>query len=384
MFLLGLVTSVHCVAMCGGLVVTCAVKGTQDGPWYRRLTPHLAYQSTKILSYATVALVLGGVIGLVGRGADFGGFRAWLPVAAGTYMVLLGLGMTGRFGALKRLTPRPPKFLVGMLSRGRRKANADAASGSTTLATPIAFGAMTGLMPCAPLIAAQVAAAATGSALTAAAAMIGFGLGTAPLMLAFGFASSMISKAFQARMQIVGAIAVVIFGLIILDQGLMLVGSPVTFQSIKTAVLGAPAPPPGRYAVGADGVAEVSLAIRDTKYVPDQVVVPAGRSVRLIVDRQEDVACSDQIAVPAVHVLDDLKPNAVTEVSLPAMKPGRYTLTCGMGMMSGTIVAASGVPRAAAGSGPPVPILALVLFAGVAAAAGAWGVRTRRTGTRAG
>ena len=41
MLTLGLVTSIHCVSMCGPMVVTYAVKGEEGGPWHRKLTPNL-------------------------------------------------------------------------------------------------------------------------------------------------------------------------------------------------------------------------------------------------------------------------------------------------------------------------------------------------------
>src|SRR5450759_3527869 len=63
---LGLVTSLHCVFMCGGLVLTYAVKGGVEGSWPRRLIPHLVYQGAKIASYAAVAIVLGALVALVG------------------------------------------------------------------------------------------------------------------------------------------------------------------------------------------------------------------------------------------------------------------------------------------------------------------------------
>lgn len=334
----GLLTSVHCVFMCGGLVLMYAVKGTDEGSWPRRLVPHLAYQGAKIVSYASVALVLGGVVALIGRALDVTTLRNWLQVAAGIYMILLGLGMTGRFPALARLAPRPPKRLADALSRRRRKAVADAAAGHASLATPIAFGMLTGLMPCAPLIAAQASAVSTGSPAQAALAMVGFGLGTTPLMLGFGLASSWLSKRSQARLQLVAATAVVIFGLVILNRGLMLVGSPVTFDSVRTAMVGGPAPSGGAQpSTAADGVVEVPLTIRNVRFVPETVEIPAGTPVRLLVDRQEDVGCSDQLAIPELGVLVDLAPNSVTAVDLPASKAGSYTLTCGMGMMSGTL-----------------------------------------------
>ena len=366
LFAVGLVTSIHCVFMCGGLVLTYAVKGTEEGPWYRRLVPHLAYQGSKVLSYAAVALILGGIVAALGRAVDITPFRNWLMVVAGTYMLLLGVSMTGKVKALRYLTPRPPKFLVKALSTERRKATTDAVEGHASLATPIIFGLLTGLMPCAPLIAAQASAVASGSPLLGAWGMVGFGLGTMPLMLVFGFASSLLSRQFQAKLQVVAAVAVMIFGLVIFNRGLLLVGSPVTFDSVRTAIVGTSvAPAQTQFKRGPDGVIEVPLAIIDTAYVPSTVVVPGNTPVRLVVDRKEDLACSDQIVITAANVTADLAPNAITSVDLPAMSPGTYRITCGMGMMSGDLVVGAAVAGASSGMPWVLPaVLAALLAAG--------------------
>lgn len=336
---LGLVTSLHCVAMCGGLVLACAVKGSPGRSWSNRLAPQLVYQAAKIASYAAVALVLSGLVALAGRAIDIQRFRDWLMVVAGIYMVLLGVGMAGWSQALARLTPRPPAFLVAALRRVRNRAGCGADAGRLTLATPIALGALTGLMPCAPLIAAQAAAASSGSALAAVTGMVGFGLGTAPLMLVFGAGSTLLSRALRDRLQIVAALAVVIFGVLVLDRGLVLVGSPLSLRSFPALVAGDQASSSVRgFRMGADGIVEVPITIRDTTYVPSTVVVPAGREVRLVVDRQEDVPCSDQLSIAAAgHLLVDLRPDGVTRVELPPMRVGTYPMTCGMGMMSGSL-----------------------------------------------
>jgi len=355
LFAVGLVTSIHCIFMCGGLVLTYAVKGTEDGPWYRRLVPHLAYQGSKILSYAIVALALGGLVALLGRAVDITPFRNWLMVVAGIYMVLLGIGMTGKVKFLRYLTPRPPKFLVKALSTERKKASTDAAEGHTSLATPISFGLLTGLMPCAPLIAAQASAMASGSPLLGAWGMVGFGLGTMPLMLVFGFASSLLSRQFQAKLQVVAAVAVMIFGIVILNRGLMVVGSPVTFDSVRTAVVGTsvtPTPASTQFKTAADGVVEIPITIENVKFVPQTVSIPADKAVRLIVDRKEANACSAQLALPQLGVLVNLADNAITTVDIPATKAGTYTLTCGMGMMSGSLLV-GGSPAGGGGGGSP-------------------------------
>ncbi len=339
---LGLVTSVHCVFMCGAIVVTYAVKDGVDGPLMDRLKPHAAYQAAKILSYVTVGLVLGAI----GAAFDLAGIRGWVMLFAGLFMVVLGINMTGRFPLLRRLTLKPPKALTDAIAKNRRKAMSEAKAGGVRIATPITFGLLTGLMPCAPLQAAQLSAAGTGSAIAGATAMLGFGLGTAPLMIVMGVGSGYLGSTFKKRMTLAAAVVVIALGLVVFDRGSMLVGSPITFQSAKQVVLGAPEAGPLDFKVAEDGVAEVSLLIENTRFVPQVLQVPADRPVRLLVERREDNACSDQIAVPQMGVLEDLKPFDTTVVDLPATPQGSYTLTCGMGMMSGRIIAgeaASGI-----------------------------------------
>lgn len=352
MLVLGLVTSLHCVSMCGPMVITYALKGTEEGSLAEKVVPNLAYQSAKIFSYVLVGLGLGALGVLI----DLGALRPYVMVLAGAFMIVLGLGMTGKFPWAARLTPRPPKFLLAAMNRVRVRANAQAAADQRSLSTPVLFGLLTGLMPCAPLIAAQLQAIAAGDALMGALGMMAFGLGTAPLMLGFGVASSLLPAKLKQRAMIVLAVVVLLFGLTYMNRGAMLLGSPVTFQSITQSVLQGPAQgPEGSFTTGPDGVAEVQLTIANVRFDPASVVIPDGQPVRLIVDRQEANACSDQLAIPQMNILVDLEPNATTVVELPAVAAGRYTLTCGMGMMAGSIVA--GVPGASSGVSPPLMIL---------------------------
>ena len=350
MLALGLVTSVHCISMCGPMVVTYALKGSEDASPAGRIAPNLAYQGAKIVSYMLVGLLLG----TVGSALDLDAIRPYVLVLAGAFMVVLALGMTGRFPWAARLTPRPPRVLVRALSATRRRASDDAAEGRSSLATPVTFGLLTGLMPCAPLMAAQLSAAASGSPVRGALAMLAFGLGTAPLMLGFGTASSLVPRRLRERAMVALAVVVLVFGVTYLNRGAMLLGSPVTLQAARAAVLGGSGPAPAGYTIADDGAAEVRLTIAGVRFSPDVVDVPADTPVRLIVDRQESNPCSDQLAVPQLGVLADLAPNQTTVVDLPPAPAGRYTLTCGMGMMAGAIRSGSGGTASdAAQSDPP-------------------------------
>lgn len=368
MLVLGLVTSLHCVSMCGPMVITYALKGTEEGSLAEKVVPNLAYQFAKIFSYVLVGLALGALGGLI----DLAALRPYVMVLAGAFMIVLALGMTGKFPWAARLTPRPPKFLLAAMNKVRVRANTQAAADQSSLSTPVLFGLLTGLMPCAPLIAAQLQAIAAGDALTGALGMMAFGLGTAPLMLGFGMASSLLPAKLKQRAMIVLAVVVLAFGFTYLNRGAMLLGSPVTFQSVTQSILQGPAQGPvGGFTAGPDGVVEVPLTIANVRFEPSSVVIPDGQPVRLIVDRREANACSDQLAIPQMNILVDLEPNATTVVDLPAVAAGTYTLTCGMGMMAGSIVA--GVPAAASGVSP----LLLVLFVVAAIAFGFVAYRQR-------
>ncbi len=362
-FTLGLVTSLHCVSMCGPMVVTYALKGTEDGTVAQRIVPNVAYQAAKILSYMLVGLLLG----TIGSAFSLDAIRPYVMVAAGLFMIILALGMTGRVPWAQKLTPRPPKFLLKAFTAVRRKAVTDAEADRSSLATPITFGLLTGLMPCAPLMAAQLNAAASGSAVSGALSMLAFGLGTAPLMLAFGTASSLIPKRLKERVMVALAIVVLVFGITYLNRGAMLLGSPVTLQAAKTAVLGGEtAAPVGDYAVGADGVVEVPITIVNTQFQPQVVDIPADTPVRLVVDRQESNSCSAQLALPQLGVLVDLAPFATTTIDLLPTEAGSYTLTCGMGMMSGQLRVGAG--SGATGGGDTAGILLVIAVAGIVGA----------------
>lgn len=348
MLALGLVTSLHCISMCGPMVVTYALKGTEDGSLAERLIPNVAYQAAKIVSYVVVGVALGAL----GSAFNLDGVRPYIMLVAGAFMIVLGLGMTGRFPWAARLTPRPPKFLMNAILRTRRKASADAEKGVSSLGTPITFGLLTGLMPCAPLMGAQLAAAGTGSPLLGGVAMLAFGLGTTPLMLAFGTASGMIPRQWKDRMMVVLAIVVIVLGGVYVNRGLMRLGSPVTFQTAKSAVLGTPtSSAPQQFTRGADGVAEIPLTIENVRFNPDNLNIPADEPVRLVVTRNEANACSDQLSIPQLGInAVDLKANGVTTIDLPATKAGTYTLTCGMGMMAGQVSVGAPAARTAGGT----------------------------------
>lgn len=322
------------------MIVTYAVKSVRDDSWFASVVPNLAYQAARTLSYVLV----GAVLGMIGSAFDLTGIRPWILVLAGAFMIVLGLGMTGKVRWAARLSPRPPKALINALTNLRRRAVAEENSGESSLATPLAFGLLTGLLPCAPLQGAQVAAAASGSALAGAVGMLAFSLGTLPLLLVFGTTAGRIPLAWRHRLNVVLAVVVIFFGLGFIDRAALLLGSPITFESVSMAVADSAYERVSGFKTGSDGVVEVSFEILHDKYVPQTVFIPAGRPVRLLVKRQVgDCAhggmCAEELVIGSLGINAALAPKTVTAVKVPGVRAGTYMMSSPCGMITGRLVA---------------------------------------------
>ena len=368
MFLIGIATSVHCISMCGPMVVTYAVKTDGQSRWTSRVTANVVYQAAKLASYVLVGLVLGAV----GTAFNLNGVRPWVMLAAGVFMVILGLGMTGKAPWAVRITPRPPRALINTVSRMRRRATAEAASGDSSLATPASFGLLTGLMPCAPLMAAELTAASSGSVLGGGFIMLAFGLGTVPLLFAFGTASSLVPGRWKKRLTFALAFVVIAMGLVFLNRTAMILDFPINAKTVQAAVLGTGAPVPSdsesSYTTAADGVVEVRLSAADAQFTPANLQIPAGRPVRLIVDRPDANPCSEQLLIPGLDISKDLIANGTTTIDLPASDTGSFNITCGMGMMASRLIVGAG----GGGGGGSIPALAWLAIGMVALLIAIW------------
>ena len=143
LFVIGLITSVHCIAMCGGINLSQTLQkdtSTEISKVMFRNT--LEYNIGRVVSYT----VIGGVLGAVGALAGIGGslqtstfFQGILKLFAGIIMVVMGVNMLGIFPGLRRLTVHIPNFNKKTKQKSERKPR-----------TPFFIGLCNGLMPCGP------------------------------------------------------------------------------------------------------------------------------------------------------------------------------------------------------------------------------------------
>ncbi len=212
MFVAGLLTSFHCVAMCGSLVVTYAVKDAEHGgKGWRVITPHAAYQAAKLVSYAFVGLLLG----YIGSLLDIGALRGFITAGAGLFMGLLAMQMLDVHPFFRYFSIRMPRRIQRWMF-GRKDRSVTVAG--TDLGTPVFLGSLAGFMPCGPLQAAQLFAIGLGDPIKGSLAMLMFGLGTMPLMLGFGAVASSLGRVFRERIMKVGAVVILLLGIVMLKR----------------------------------------------------------------------------------------------------------------------------------------------------------------------
>lgn len=216
LFVIGLFTSVHCIAMCGGInlsqCIPQAVRGEtgERGRWGLFL-PALAYNMGRVCSYTAVGLALGLAGFFAGSGAGLESsvrLQGMVKILAGLFMVVMGISMLGLFPWLRRFTLRMPKFLAP--TPGNHRANT---------ARPFVVGLLNGFMPCGPLQSMWIVALATGNPLAGGLSMFLFSLGTVPLMLGLGSIVSALGRKFAHAVMTAGATLVVVLGLAMLSQG---------------------------------------------------------------------------------------------------------------------------------------------------------------------
>lgn len=216
LFVIGLITSVHCIAMCGGInlsqcIPQVAQGESNDTSKLATFRPALAYNMGRVLSYTAVGFVLGLVGFLIGGGTEVGLsilLQGILKIIAGLFMVIMGINMLGLFPWLRKFTILMPKFLARKVGNQKAKAT-----------RPFIVGILNGFMPCGPLQSMWIVALATGNPFVGALSMFLFSLGTVPLMLGFGSIVSALGKKFTDKVMTVGAVLVVVLGLAMLSQG---------------------------------------------------------------------------------------------------------------------------------------------------------------------
>lgn len=209
-FAVGLLSALHCVGMCGGIVGALSFSLPADlRARPRRLIAFLlAYNLGRISSYAAA----GALFGWLGAVLVADGTRVWLSnglrVGAAIAMVGIGLyvgGWLSRLAFVERLGAPLWRILEPL---GRRLLPV------RTLPRAALFGAVWGWLPCGLVYAMLIGSPAQGGAAEGALYMGLFGAGTLPVLLAAGLLAGRLYRLGQdRRFQATAGVALILIGL---------------------------------------------------------------------------------------------------------------------------------------------------------------------------
>ena len=309
LFMVGLLTSLHCVAMCGGINLAQSAASAQAG---RRVSAsNIQYNLGRLVSYT----ILGGIVGAVGSVFRLSSIaQAAFQLIAAIFMVLMALNLLDIEG-LRGVVPTLP---VGLRTKLMGKGSCSS----------LFIGLINGLMPCGPLQAMQLYALSTGSWHMGALSMFCFCLGTVPLMLGFGLVSGRLNKRFARPMRVASGVLVLLMGMAMLSNGLNLAG-------IRLRLSGSAA---SDVAV-ADANIQIDESELDWRGYPD-ITVEAGVPVRwnIHAEAEKITGCNNEMVIPALNLRVHLS-EGDNIVEFTVDEPGVIPYTCWMGMLRGTITA---------------------------------------------
>lgn len=201
---LGLITGLHCIGMCGPLVL--ALPGKNQSV-LQRWTNRLNYHLGRSLVYA----LLGGLAGVIGHGIGLFTWQRSIAIVGGSMMVL--------FAVIPKLTHgwSMPEPLRKPIDNGRSKLFRNLNQGN--LFSWVGLGAINGLLPCGPLYIALAGALAVGTWEGGALFMFLFGMGTMVALFTLHFIRDRVQP-FTKRLAPILTWATALIGILLVLRGL--------------------------------------------------------------------------------------------------------------------------------------------------------------------
>lgn len=206
--LLGLAGSLHCVGMCGPLML--AIPMPRAARW-QAAAQVLVYQLGRIGTYG----VLGLLFGLLGKGIAIAGFQQALSVLAGGLLLAAAvfaveweraaLALPG----IRGLTRWVQRRIGGLLQRHPKGA-------------AFGVGLLNGLLPCGLVYAAIAGAISMTSGWGGSAFMLLFGLGTLPLLFVLMVSGQRLGGVWRSRLRLIQPALLAVAGMLLLFRGLHL------------------------------------------------------------------------------------------------------------------------------------------------------------------
>ncbi len=391
-FLTGLTTGgLSCLAIQGGLLASSlahqieqdmsAATESQSAFKPRIAQPIALFLLAKLLAYTIFGFLLGALGSLLQLTPLS---RAILQIVIGVFMIGNALRMVNVHPIFRYFSIEPPQAVTRAMRR--------IAKNGADVLTPLTLGVMTVFIPCGVTQAMMAVALGSGSPAFGATILFSFVLGTTPVFFALAYFTTKLGARLEKTFMRVVAVVLLVLGLVSIEAGLNLAGSPYSFTNLSRSVLPraaatwmarsafaqtnplqqaspadsgfgmapgyraapspgaatqAPAvvvPPPADVVAaptlpGAPAVVEtITLNANNDGYAPETLKAPAGKALLLNVVTNNTLSCSRAFVIPALNVEVILPQTGTTPIDIPAQKAGTLMrFSCSMGMYTGQI-----------------------------------------------
>lgn len=218
--LLGLISSLHCIGMCGPIAMMLPVSRKNPA---EKVIQILIYHLGRLTAYASLGLIFG----LLGRGFYMAGIQQQLSIAVGILMIVIVVVPEREF--MKYNFSKPIYRLLSKIKSNlgnqfKRK-------------SPDAFftiGLLNGFLPCGLVYAALFGAIAMQNITLSVTYMILYGIGTIPMMSAVVYLTNLLSIPVRNKFQKIIPIVAIFIGIMFIFRGL---GLDIAYLSPNTANL---------------------------------------------------------------------------------------------------------------------------------------------------
>jgi sulfite exporter TauE/SafE len=352
-FITGLTTGgLSCLAVQGGLLASSLAHqieqdmltaGKKKG---KRITnpktalPIALFLLSKLVAYT----ILGFLLGLLGSVLTLNStIRAILLIGIGIFMVGNALRMFNVHPIFRYFAIEPPKFVTRYIRRTAKGKGGSETRPQNDWFTPLFLGALTVLIPCGVTQAMMAVALATGSPLQGAALMFAFILGTSPVFFLVAYLTTQLGARLEKWFMRFVAVVVLVLGLVSVNSGLSLVGSPLALsnlaRSFQLARAGTVSQAPVTEAVSQVPSAVLTLTAANNGYFPQTLYAKAGETVTMDIVTNGVSSCSRDFVIPSLGYETLLPATGTVTVSIPAQSSGTVMrFSCSMGMYTGEIV----------------------------------------------
>jgi len=207
-FFLGFLGSMHCVGMCGPIVLALPFKSASN---YRFVVKRVFYHLGRIAVYG----LLGFLLGLLSGKINLTGFQHAITILTGAALLVFGVLSLMKFEVLSRIkfVEKPYIFMRKLLGRFVL---------GDGLFSGFLLGVLNGFLPCGFVYVALAGAFVYSDILLSSLFMVFFGLGTIPALIAVSILPRLLKKKISFSSHRLIPVITIVFAIIFILRGLNL------------------------------------------------------------------------------------------------------------------------------------------------------------------